>query len=31
MPLAFDLTNSDVRRGNGCGFSDVRGFRCHGK
>ena len=29
--MAFDLTNSDVRRGNGCGFSDVRGFRWHGK
>ena len=26
--MAFD---SDVRRGNGCGFSDVRGFRWHGK
>ena len=29
--MAFDLTNSDVRRSNGCGFSDVRGFRWHGK
>ena len=29
--MAFDLTNSDARRGNGCGFSDVRGFWWHGK
>ena len=29
--MAFDLTNSDVRRGNGCGFRDIRGFRWHGK
>ena len=23
--MAFDLTNSDVKRGSGCGFSNVRG------